>query len=64
MISIQVDFAKHSECVSKKDFQDIKAKVTKYPDYLQKQSSGSNREIYESSHVLGQMYRDIDINEY
>lgn len=66
MISVQVDFAKHSECITKESFEAIKRKVTKYPDYLQSKSktTASQREIYESTHVLGHMYRHINIKDF
>ena len=63
MISIQVDFAKHSECVDRRDFETIKSEVTAYPDYLVS-SSNSNKVVYESQHVLGKMYRHVEIIKF
>ena len=34
MISVQVDFAKHSECISKQAFEHIKESIKAFPDYL------------------------------
>ena len=64
LLSIQVDFAKHSECVPKSEFEQIKKRVTRDPDYLQAGKKPGTKEVYESPHVLGQMYRDVDINKY
>ena len=66
MISVQVDFAKHSECISREAFQKIKAKVNEYPDYLASKSRTTNsvKKVYESTHVLGHMYRHVNISDF
>lgn len=58
-----MDFAKHSECISKKDFHDVQEKVKRYPDYLVYQNK-QNREVYQSEHVLGKMFRHVQIKEF
>ena len=63
MISVQVDFAKHSECISREAFQAVKKRVEAYPDYLGNKND-QNKKTYESQHVLGQMYRNVKIDEY
>mmetsp|Transcript_29111 Transcript_29111/g.43877 ORF Transcript_29111/g.43877 Transcript_29111/m.43877 type:complete len:94 (-) Transcript_29111:992-1273(-) len=55
MCSVAVDFAKHGECVSRKNFADLTKLITRFPDFLEKK--GQIR--FESQKVLGQLYRGI-----
>lgn len=64
MVSVQVDFAKHSLCVPRKDFEAVRQMVTEYPDYLSKTTTAASKPTYESKHVLGQMYRHVNISQY
>jgi hypothetical protein len=52
MCSVAVDFAKHGECVSTKNYEDMKKEIQgKKPDFM----DGA----VESEGVLGQLYRDV-----
>lgn len=57
MCSVAVDFAKHGECVSKKNFLEMQEEVkNEVPDFMEKSTTRS----YESQGVLGFLYRDIN----
>ena len=64
MISVQVDFAKHSLCVPRKDFEQVRDMVKEYPDYLTRTTTAASKPTYESNHVLGHMYRHVNISKY
>ena len=55
MCSVAVDFAKHGECVSRKNFSPLTKIVKSYPDFLEKEG----KPMIQSQGVLGQLYRDI-----
>jgi hypothetical protein len=63
MCSVAVDFAKHGECVSKKNFVKIQKTFSqKYPDFLERDSFFGLK-TYVSDGVLGYLYRDLGIKE-
>lgn len=63
MCSVAVDFAKHGECVSKKNFSKIQKKFnSKYPDFLERDQLFGVK-TYISNGVLGLLYRDLGIKE-
>jgi len=41
MCSVAVDFAKHGECVSKKNYEAFNKEITMFPDYLERDPSKS-----------------------
>ena len=53
--SIAVDFAKHGEAVPHNDFSEIEKRFQVWPDWFEKVGF----ESYESTCVLGTLYRDI-----
>lgn len=55
MCSVAVDFAKHGECVSKKNYAEFKKEIERLPDFMEKETMRT----YESDGVLGHLYRDI-----
>ena len=56
MCSVAVDFAKHGECVSKKNFEDLQKLVRDHkPDFMEK----DDMKAVQSDGVLGILYRDI-----
>lgn len=55
MCSVAVDFAKHGECVAKDNFIEMQKEVEMNPDFMERNSNS-----YQSSGVLGHLYRDIN----
>lgn len=55
MCSVAVDFAKHGECVSSKNYMAMKKEIDAHPDFLERAGGRS----CESQGVLGHLYRDI-----
>lgn len=55
MCSVAVDFAKHGECVSSKNYAAMKKEIDANPDFLERATGRS----FESQGVLGHLYRDI-----
>lgn len=58
MCSVAVDFAKHGECVSKRNYKFMQDLIDQYPDFLEKDPF--QKPSFPSDGVLGQLYRDID----
>jgi RNA-dependent RNA polymerase len=59
---IAVDFAKHGIAVKDSDFSQIKEKVKEFPDFLEKDPE--TYKVFESPHVLGELYRMVKPVEY
>lgn len=55
--SIAVDFAKHGECVSPKDFEGVQQLLDKWPDFFEK---SPQYKVRISSGILGKLYREIN----
>ena len=53
LASVAVDFAKHGECVSKKEYEHLEKIIVKWPDFFEKQ----NKPFKESQGILGILYR-------
>ena len=53
--AVAVDFAKHGECVSHKEYNQISKLVREWPDFFEKEQM----RMRKSHGVLGQLYRDI-----
>lgn len=62
LISVAVDFAKHGKCVSKGSYQYIEEKLHQWPDFME--SGNPKKEIIESPHILGKLYRAVDCKQY
>lgn len=61
MCSVAVDFAKHGECVSEDNYRELRAMLTKQPDFMAAFSQGT-REVYQSQGVLGVLFRDSQVS--
>jgi len=65
-----VDFAKHGKAVEKDRYIDFQKMLNEdklpgqYPDYLNKGDGESLREFYESSLILGKLYREVRIDRH
>ena len=57
MAATMVDFAKHGATVPPRAVEEMDSLIKKYPDFMNSNKTGT----YESPRLLGQMYRDIDM---
>ena len=62
LISVAVDFAKHGKCVSKSSYEHIEEKLTQWPDFME--SKNPKKEVIESQHILGKLYRAVDCKHF
>ena len=51
-----VDFAKHGECVSLTELEEVQKLLDKWPDFFEKPNSN----IRISEGILGKLYREIN----
>ena len=62
LISVAVDFAKHGKCVSRGSYEHIEERLSQWPDFME--AGNPKKEVLESPHILGRLYRGVDCKRY
>jgi hypothetical protein len=61
LVAVAVDFAKHGECVTEKDYDDIK--VNEFPHFMEKKDH-TVKSTYKSETILGKLYDQVDTEQF